>query len=150
MDIKLTNNKKIYYFDELHKGYFNPSNLPVGKYKIIFNVISRSDEQSYPLKMSTFKITKANTLVKAPKVTHKYKKSKYFKVSVTHKITKKAVKKTYVKIKIDKKTYKVKTDSKGIAKFNTKKLKIGKHKVVISSGNTNYNMSGKSTITIKK
>ena len=93
MDIKLTNNKKIYYFDELHKGYFNPSNLPVGKYKIIFNVISRSDEQSYPLKMSTFKITKANTLVKAPKVTHKYKKSKYFKVSVTHKITKKAVKK---------------------------------------------------------
>lgn len=101
---------------------------------------------------ATFKITvlKAPTTVKAPKVTNKYKKSKYFKVTVKHKTTKKAVKNTYLKLKIDKKTYKVKTNSKGIAKFNTKKLKVGTHKVVISSGNANYKISAKSQIKIKK
>ena len=82
-------------------------------------------------------------------MTNKYKKSKYFKVTVKNKATKKVVKNTYVKIKIDKKTYKIKTNSKGIAKFNTKKLKIGKHKVTITSANVNYQMSAKSTITIK-
>jgi hypothetical protein len=48
------------------------------------------------------------------------------------------------------KTYSVKTNKKGIAKINTKKLKIGNHKVIISSGNKNYSISGKSLIKIKK
>ena len=59
------------------------------------------------------------------------------------------MKNTYIKVKIDKKTHKVKTNSKGIAKINTKKLNYGKHKVTITSANTNYQMSAKSTITIK-
>ena len=99
---------------------------------------------------TTIKISQAKTIISAPKITSKYKKTKYFKVVIKHKSTKKPVKKTYVKIKIDKKTYKVKTNSKGIAKLNTKKLKIGKHKVIITSGNSNYKMSGKSTIIIKR
>ena len=118
----------------------------MGTYKIIFN----NDDNDVDPITTTVKITKAKTIIKAPKVTAKHKKSKYFKVTVKNKATKKAVKNTYVKIKIDKKTYKIKTTSKGIAKINTKKLKIGKHKVVISSGNSNYIMSAKSTITIKK
>ena len=103
-------------------------------------------------KDATFKITvlKAPTTVKAPKVIAKYKKSKYFKVTVKHKTTKKAVKNTYIKLKIGKKTYKVKTNSKGIAKFNTKKLKVGTHKVTITSGNANYKISAKSQIKVKK
>ena len=48
------------------------------------------------------------------------------------------------------KTYTVKTNKKGIAKINTKNLKTGKHKVVISSGNKNYSISKKSLIKIKK
>ena len=115
-------------------AYFKASNLNVGTYKIIFNY---NDNDVDPI-TTTVKITKAKTIIKAPKVTAKHKKSKYFKVTVKNKATKKAVKNTYVKVKIDKKTYKVKTNSKGIAKINTKKLKIGKHKVVISSGNSNY------------
>ena len=126
-------------------AYFKASNLNVGTYKIIFN----NDDNDVDQITTTVKITKAKTIIKAPKVTAKHKKSKYFKVSVKNKATKKAVKNTYVKVKIDKKTYKIKTNSKGVAKFNTKKLKIGKHKVVISSGNSNYIMSAKSTITIK-
>ena len=118
----------------------------MGTYKIIFN----NDDNDVDQITTTVKITKAKTIIKAPKVTAKHKKSKYFKASVKNKATKKAVKNTYVKVKIDKKTYKIKTNSKGVAKFNTKKLKIGKHKVVISSGNSNYIKSAKSTITIKK
>lgn len=147
---KITNGKKVYY-DDIYtnsKGiaYLKVSKLPVGTYKIIFNY---DDDDLDPI-TTTAKITKAKTTIKAPKVTNKYKKSKYFQVTVKNKATKKAVKNTYVKIKIDKKTYKVKTNSKGIAKFNTKKLKIGKHKVTITSGNTNYIMSAKSTIVIKR
>ena len=127
-------------------AYFKASNLNVGTYKIIFN----NDDNDVDPITTTVKITKAKTIIKAPKVTAKHKKSKYFKVTIKNKATKKAVKNTYVKVKIDKKTHKIKTNSKGVAKFNTKKLKIGKHKVVISSGNSNYIMSAKFTITIKK
>ena len=102
----------------------------------------------------SFKICKAPTTVKAPKVTHKYKKSKYFKVTVKHKSTKKLVKGLKVKVKVytgkKYKTYTIKTNSKGVAKLNTKKLKVGKHKVVISSGNSYYKVSAKSTIVIKR
>ena len=121
----------------------------VGEYKIKINGEGYEDPL-IPKTTISLKVMKAKTIIKAPKVTAKYKKSKYFKVTVKHKTTKKAVKNTYVKIKIGKKTYNAKTNSKGIAKINTKKLKAGKYKVTISSGNTNYKMSGKSTITIKK
>lgn len=49
------------------------------------------------------------------------------------------------------KTYALKTDKKGVAKYNVKKMKLkkGNHKVVISSGNANYKVSAKSKITIK-
>ena len=92
---------------------------------------------------------KSKATVKAPKVTNKYKKSAYFKVTVKNKATKKAAKKLVLKLKIGKKTYKVKTNKKGIAKFNTKNLKVGTYKVKITSGNANYKISAKSTIKIK-
>jgi hypothetical protein len=100
------------------------------------------------------KVNKAKTTVKAPKVTNRFKKSKYFKVTVKNKATKKAVSKVKVKIKVytgkKYKTFTVKTSKKGIAKINTKSLKKGKHKVVVSSENKNYIISAKSRITIKK
>lgn len=149
VDLKITKGKKVHY-DEVYTnskgiGYYKASNLAVGTYKLTFSYGEELVKIS-----TTVKITKAKTIITAPKVTNKFKKSKYFKVTVKNKATQKAVKNTYVKVKIDKKTYKLKTNSKGIAKFNTKKLKIGKHKVSITSGNTNYQMSGKSAITIKK
>ena len=97
---------------------------------------------------STITVTKIQTKVKAPKITAKYKKSINFKITV--KSGKNPVKKVQIKVKIGKKTYKLKTDKKGVAKFNTKKLKVGKYSVVISSGDGNYNINAKSKITIKK
>ena len=125
-----------------------PANLATGKHKV---EIATNDLAS---KKVTVTVNKAKTIVKAPKVTGKFKKSKYFQVTVKNKATKKAVSNVKVKIKVyTGKKYiikTVKTNSKGIAKFNTKSLKIGKHNVVVSSGNSNYQMSAKSTITIKK
>ena len=139
-------------FDD-YKYYPDSSlSLPVSKWKVgNYNVVVKYTDHGVT-HQTKFKITikKAPTTVKAPKLTAKYKKSKYFKLTVKNKASKKAVKNTYVKVKIDKKTFKIKTNSKGIAKFNTNKLKIGKHKVTISSGNANYIMSGKSVIIIKK
>ncbi len=98
-----------------------------------------------------FAVKKIKTTVKAPKITAKLKKSKYFKVTV--KANKKAVKKVKIKVKVytgkKYKIYKLKTNKRGVAKLNTKKLSKGKHKVVISSGNKNYKISAKSKITIK-
>lgn len=139
------------------------SKLNVGTYKIyIYEAFclpgSDPGDERYVkvpgnLKTITLKITKAKTIVKAPKVKYKLKKSKYFKITIKHKTTKKAFSGLKLKLKIYTgkkfKTYTVKTNKKGLAKFNTKKLKRGKHKVIISSGNQNAKVSKKSSIIIK-
>lgn len=125
---------------------FYLDNMPAGTYVI---TISQLD---YDLEItSILKIKKAKTTVKAPKVTAKYKKSKYFKITV--KSNKKAIKNLKIKVKVytgkKYKTYKLKTNKKGVAQINTKKLKKGNHKVIISSLNKNYSVSAKSKIKIK-
>ena len=138
------------YTDNNGKATFKiPKTLTAGAHKIEIILLNTNIE-----KTMTVKIAKAKTTVKAPKVTNKYKKSKLFKVTVKNKANKKAVSNVKVKIKVytgkKYKKYTVKTNSKGIGKINTKTLKVGKHKVVISSGNSNYKILAKSTITIKK
>jgi hypothetical protein len=102
----------------------------------------------------TYTVIKIPTKVSAPKVTFKHKKSKYFKVTIKSKLDKKGVKGIKIKVKVytgkKSKTYTLKTNGKGLAKLNTKKLKVGKHKVKISSTDDTYTVSGKSVIKIKK
>ncbi len=148
--------KKEYYLDFGSKIKIDFSKYPVGKYKVTF-AVSPDGSEDFVWRgihaVATIKVTKAKTIVKAPKVTAKYKKSKYFKVTIKNKASKKAISKIKVKIKVytgkKYKTYTVKTNKKGLAKLNTKKLKRGKHKVVISSGNKKYIISKKSTIIIR-
>lgn len=150
-----TSSKKI-------KGYSKRSNSqgkvkiklgryhPVGKYKVTFE-----SEDCVPMKGSSITITvkKAKTIVKAPKVTNKYKKSKYFKATIINKKTKKPLE--YIKIKVKVytgkkvKTYTKKTNGYGVVKINTKKLSKGSHKVIIKSYDGNYIIGKKSTIKIK-
>ena len=148
-------NKKVKTYSLKTNSYGNAylkgiTDLKVGYYYPVFKSANYYLD-GYEL---SFKINKAPTTVKAPKVTFKVKKSKYFKVTVKHKSTKKVVKSLKIKVKVytgkKYKTYTIKTNSKGVAKLNTKKLKVGKHKVVISSGNANYKVSAKSTIVIKR
>ena len=146
---------KTYYATTSAKGIasFKASTLSIGTHKV--EITSSSDARYNVAKTtSSIKIAKAKTTVKAPKVTFKVKKSKYFKVTVKNKATKKAVKSIKVKVKVytgkKYKTYTIKTNKNGVAQLNTKKLKVGKHKVVVSSGDSRYTISAKSTITIKK
>lgn len=124
-----------------------PQKLEVGKHKIVVIADNKI------MKTTSITIQKAGTIVKAPKVTGKLKKSKYFKVTIKNKETKKLLSNVKVKINVFTgkkfKTYAVKTNKKGIAKINTKTLKTGRHKVIVSSGNNNYKISAKSLITIK-
>lgn len=134
-------------------------NLAPGNYKIYITNIGSSDaldsDYSYLFfkYKGTIKIKKMPTIVKAPKISAKYKKTKYFKVSVKKKSNKKALKKIKLKLKVytgqKYKIYTVKTNKKGVAKFNTKKLKKGIHKVEILTNNKIYEVNKKSQIKIK-
>lgn len=98
-------------------------------------------------------IKKISTKVSAPKITAEYKKKKYFKVKVKNKKTKKAIKGLKLRFKIftgkKYKIYIIKTNRHGVAKFNTKKLKVGKHKIVVYSRHYDYYIRKTSYITIK-
>lgn len=134
-------------------------NLAPGNYKIYITNIGSNDaldsDYSYLFfkYKGTVKIKKMPTIVKAPKITAKYKKTKYFKVSIKKKSNKKALKKIKLKLKVytgqKYKIYTVKTNKKGVAKFNTKKLKKGIHKVEILTNNKIYEVNKKSQIKIK-
>ena len=89
--------------------------------------------------------------ISAAKLTTIYKSNKKFKVKVLDS-DKKAVSGLNLKIKVytgkKYKTYKVKTNSKGIAYLKVSSLKLGKHKVVVSTNNALYTGSASSSIKI--
>ena len=123
----------------------------LGKHKVEVTSLSKY----YEVKKLTTYLTrnKAKTTVKAPKVTSKYKKSKKFSLTVKNKASGYKVANIKVKIKVytgkKSKTYIVKTDKKGVASINVKKLKKGTHKVKITSADKNYSISKTSKIIIK-
>ena len=146
----------VYQGKKLITAYFLENDLNTVTIKLpklnagTYTLKMAEDADEFAMTSKNVKITvnKLKLTAKAPKVTYKYKKSKYFKVTVKNGKNIKIKVKVYTGKKA--KTYTLKTNSKGIAKLNTKKLKVGKHKVVISSGNSNYKISAKSLITIKK
>jgi ribosomal protein L9 len=100
-------------------------------------------------------IKKAPAKLTPKKVSAKKGAKKYFQVKVKNKKTKKVIQGVKVKIKVytgkKAKTFTAKTNAKGIAKISTAKLKVGKHKVVVTSANK-YVVAkkAKSAIKIKK
>ena len=115
--------------------------LKPGTYKV---EVSGADNKNFAAKKVTSKIVikKAPAKLTPKKLTAKKGAKKYFKVTVKNKKTKTVIKG---------KTFTAKTNSKGIAKILTNKLKVGKHKVVVTSANK-YVVAkkAKSTIKIKK
>ena len=94
------------------------------------------------------KLIKTQTTVKAPKLNTTLNESKTFEITVKDKNTKNPIKGLKLKLKINNKVYTIKTDSKGVARFNPKSLGIGNYNVLIYSGNIKYFVSTKSTIKI--
>ena len=100
---------------------------------------------------ASVKINKAASKITAKKKTFKAKK-KTKKYTITLKSGKKLISKVKVTIKVGKKTYTAKTNKKGKATFNLKKLtKKGKYNAVIKfKGNKYYKASSKKVkITVK-
>lgn len=97
---------------------------------------------------------KVDADVDADDVVVAYKKKSYFKVKVKDDDRDSPLKKFSVKLKIytksKSKTYTIKTNSKGIAKFNTNKLKLGDHKVVITSADPSAKFKEKAHIFVGK
>ena len=143
------NSYKDYYAYTNYNGIakFKVSNIAPGSHKV--QIFSADDYTSAGKVTSTIKINKAPTKVSAPKITAKKGKSKIFKIIIKNKANNKAVKNVKISVKIGSKKYNLKTDSHGVATFNTKYLKSGPHKVVIKSKNSKYIINKKSAIVIK-
>ena len=113
----------------------------------------KSNSTAETAKNTTTDTAKKTTKLKvtAPIVFNSFKKKGTFKITVKDQ-DKKPIKKLKLKVKVYTgkkfKTYTIKTNSKGVATLNTKTLKKGTHKVVISSGDKNYTISKKSYIHI--
>ena len=126
-------------------------NLYFGKKFISKNKLPKSPSSLY-LGTHKFgnidKLIKTFTTVSASAITKAVNASKTFNIVVKNKKTKKVVANLLLKIKISNKVYSVRTDSKGVARFNAMDLGIGTHSVKIYSGNIKYYVSAKSTIKI--
>ena len=100
------------------------------------------------------RLIKTPVIIKAPPVTNKFNETKYFKITLINKNMNKVLAGFSIKLKITtgNKTdvYTIKTDNNGIAKFNTKNLLMGSHKVVLAPANNKYLISGSSAIVIKE
>ena len=94
------------------------------------------------------KLIKTKTMVKAPQLTKMLNESKKFTVLVKDKKTKNPIKNLKLKLKIGNKVCTVRTNSNGVANFNTDLLEVGTYNVKIYSGNVKYYVSAKSTIKI--
>ena len=129
------------------------SKLDIGIHEV---AVSSPNPQNYTVKKtySTIQVAKAKTVVKAPAITVKVKKSKYFKIKIKNKATYKPVAKIKIKLRIftgnKYQTVTVKTSKYGNAVFNTKYLGVGKHKVVIYTLDGRYKVGAKSVIYVKK
>lgn len=108
---------------------------------------STDDTKNTTSNKTTVKKLKAT----APIVYNVYKKKGSFKITVKDS-DKKPAKKIKITVKVytgkKSKTYTLKTNSKGVATLNTKTLKKGTHKAIISSADNAYNLTKKSYIHI--
>lgn len=98
-------------------------------------------------------VPKIKTKVQADQKSAIYKRNSYFVIKLKDK-NNAFLKNVKLKVKVKSaktvKTFNIKTNSKGIAKFNTKGLKIGVHKVSITSDDENYTVSKTSKIFVGK
>lgn len=123
---------------------YGGSSLSIAKHKIVVSSAESTTDMAATAKTNYLTVKKGITTVYAPVVKNKYKSNKYFKVTVKNKASGKVISGLYLKIKVytgkKYKTYKVKTNSKGIVQINTKSLKKGSHKVVITTTSKKYSV----------
>lgn len=132
--------------------------LKKGTHKVYFRFggVNFEDESVNKVITKSLKVTvkKAPAKFKAKKLAAAKKSGKTFNVKLKNTKTKKPIAKVKISIKVftgkKSKTYTIKTDKNGYAKLKASKLKVGKHKVVVSTADKNLNIKSiKSAIKIK-
>lgn len=120
------------------------SNLAVGTYTL--RVTTTPDDRHNAVDSDlTVIVKKATAVIKAYKVTVAYKKSTKWSITIVNSRTKEPISNLKVTLKVYTgkkfKTVTVKTNSKGVATYQTKKLAVGNHKIVVSAKDSRYNFN---------
>lgn len=94
---------------------------------------------------------KIKTKVEADQIAVSYKKNNKFKIKVEDlRDDDIPISNVKLNVNIGGKIYNVKTNYYGVAKISTKNLKVGTHKVIITSADDNYEISKTSKISVGK
>ena len=120
------------------------SNLDVGEYTL--KVITTPDEAHNSVeKELAINVKKATAVIKATKLTVALKRGTLWTITVVDSKTKKPIANMQLTLKVytngKYKTATVKTNSKGIATYQTKNLAKGNHKIVVSAKHAGYNFN---------
>lgn len=130
---------------------YNIGKLGVGKHKVKISI--SSPQVSAKTINSQIIVKKASTKTYAPNGIFIYKKADKYYFGVGNKHNGKLIKGIKLKIKVytgkKAKTYLVKTNKKGVASINTKNLKLGKHKVIVTTPTTSKYKKSSATGTIE-
>ena len=126
------------------KNVITVSNLPVGKYTL--QVTTTPDDDHLAVKKTlSIKVNKATAVIKASKITVALKKGTYWSIKIVDSKSGKGISNMKITLKVyTGKKYKkmsLKTNSKGVASYQTKSLSKGKHKVKISATHSGYNFN---------
>lgn len=121
---------------------------PLGTFKVIVSCGGNFKAKSVTSKLT---LKKAKAVVNVPK---SVKKSSKIKLTVKNKASGKADSSVKFKVKVytgkSFKTYSLKTNSKGSAYISAKGLSLGSHKLVASSNDSRYSISGKRNVKVTK
>lgn len=134
---------------------FDASKYKVGKHKVSIKVASKKYHTGKAKKTSIL-IKKGKASIYAPETINALKSNDNYTIWVYNNYSYRPVKGAKVTIKVytgkKAKTYTRKTDADGVVRFNTKSLKKGKHKVVVSlKANKKYKKAkGKGLVEISK
>ena len=126
--------------------------LSLGSHKVTIKPVSKKLVTG-KAKVNKIIIKKAGLKVNAPNSVNCYKQNDKYKVKVTNKVSGNGVKGIKVTMKVYTgkkfKTITVKTNSKGVASFNTKSLSKTSHKVVVSAKANKFYKSAKSQGSVR-
>ena len=125
-----------------------PLNIPAGTYTLTIQM----ENGVCFTNPSTITVSKAPSKITVSKLTTKYQAGKKYNIHVTNTKTNKAVANAKLTLKVytgsKYVSYTVKTDSNGLAQFDTSGLSGGTHKIIITAANSNIKVS-KTTSSIK-
>ena len=127
---------------------FKTSILSVGTHKI--EITAGNTNIKLSKVKTSIKVKKASAIISAEKIV---KKPSKIKITVKNKASGNPIKKNKFTVKVhtgkEVKTYKIKTDSKGILKISTKKLKKGSHKIDVILKSGKYSINKRIKVKIK-